>query len=129
MCFYEYHEFGSKNRQGGFNNLNVENKVVRQFENVSGSGICHVRILDKYLEKIPPVAKEADVFYLTRMCKITDLCRCTTTFGPLLPTSMSLSESHALLYSLVDAILVIVQSHFLEILLLVVKRMVITMLI
>ena len=34
---YEYHEFGSKNRQGGFNNLNVENKVVRQFENTSQS--------------------------------------------------------------------------------------------
>lgn len=72
---YEYHEFGSKNRQGGFNSLNVENKVVRQFENASGSGVCHVRILDKYLEKIPPDAKEADVFYLTPVCKITDLSK------------------------------------------------------
>ena len=48
--FYEYHEFGSKNRQGGFNNLNIENKVVRQFENTSEGGVCHVKILDKYLE-------------------------------------------------------------------------------
>lgn len=48
---YEYHKFGSKNRQGGFNNLNVENKVVRQFENTTESGICHVKILDKYLQK------------------------------------------------------------------------------
>jgi len=62
---YIYHEFGSKNRQGGFNNLNVENKVVRQFENTTGSGVCHVKILDKYLEKIPQEAKQADVFYLT----------------------------------------------------------------
>ena len=40
---YEYH--GSKNQQGGFNNLNVEKKVVRQFENTSESGTCHVKIL------------------------------------------------------------------------------------
>ena len=72
---YEYHEFGSKNRQGGFNNLNVDNKVVRQFKNTSGSGVCHVRILDKYLENIPPDAKEADVFYLTPVCKVTDLSK------------------------------------------------------
>ena len=72
MGIYEYHEFGSKNRQGGFNNLNADNKVVRQFENTSGSGVCHVRILDKYLEKIPPGAKEADVFYLTPVHKLTD---------------------------------------------------------
>ena len=69
---YEYHEFGSKNRQGGFNNLNVENKVVKQFENTSDSGICHVKILDKYLQKIPADAKEADVFYLTPVSKPTD---------------------------------------------------------
>ena len=29
MRLYEYQEFGSKNRQGGFSNLNVDNKVVR----------------------------------------------------------------------------------------------------
>ena len=73
MGVYEYHEFGSKSQQGGFINLNVENKVVRQFENTSGSDVYHVRILNKYLEKIPPDAKEADAFYLTPVCKITDL--------------------------------------------------------
>ena len=80
MCFiegksvgiYEYHEFGSKTQQGGFNNLIVNNKLVRQFENTSESGVCHVIILDKYLEKIPPGAKEIDVFYLTPMHKLTD---------------------------------------------------------
>ena len=46
---YEYHEFGSKNLQGGFNSLNIENKVVRQFENTSEGVLCHVKILDKYL--------------------------------------------------------------------------------
>ena len=30
---YIYTEFGSKSRQGGFTNLNLENKVVRQFQN------------------------------------------------------------------------------------------------
>ena len=72
MGIYEYYEFGSKNQQGGFNNLNANNKVVRQFENTSGSGVCHVRILDKYLVKISPGAKEADVFYLTPVRKLTD---------------------------------------------------------
>ena len=75
MELYEYHEFGSKNQQGGFSNLNVDNKVVRQVENTSGSGICHVRILDKYLEKIPPDAKEANVLYLTPVCKVTDVTK------------------------------------------------------
>ena len=73
--FYEYHEFGSKNRQGGFNNLNIENKVVRQFKNTSEGGVCHLKILDKYLEKIPADAKEADVFYLTPVSKFTDLSK------------------------------------------------------
>ena len=59
-----YHEFGSKNRQGGFNSLNSDNKSVRQYENISGA-ICHVKILDKYLQKIPDEARSADNFYLT----------------------------------------------------------------
>ena len=30
---YSYREFGSKNRQGGINTLNLQNKVVQQHEN------------------------------------------------------------------------------------------------
>jgi len=45
--------------------LNLDNKVVRQHENTSGKGACHVKILDLYLQKIPSQAWENDVFYLT----------------------------------------------------------------
>ena len=39
-------------------------------------GVCHVRILDKYLEKIPPDAKEADVFLFDPcVCKVTGLSK------------------------------------------------------
>ena len=62
MGIYEYHEFGSKNWQGGFNNLNADNKVVRQFENTSGSVVCHVSILDKYLERFHQVLKKLMCF-------------------------------------------------------------------
>ena len=34
---YIYREFGSKNREGGFSSLNTDNKVVKQYENLSGS--------------------------------------------------------------------------------------------
>ena len=66
---YTYREFGSKNRQGGFSSLNSDNKVVKQYENLSGSGPCHVKILDIYLSKLPTKAKENDVFYLTPLPK------------------------------------------------------------
>ena len=66
---YTYREFGSKNRQGGFSSLNTDNKVVKQYENLSGSGPCHVKILDMYLSKLPNHAKVKDVFYLTLLPK------------------------------------------------------------
>ena len=49
--------------------MNSDNKVVKQYENVSGSGPCHVRILDIYLAKLPKKAIENDVFYLTPLPK------------------------------------------------------------
>ena len=55
---YTYREFGSKNCQGGFSSLNS-----------SGSGPCHVKILDIYLSKLPTKARENDVFYLTPLPK------------------------------------------------------------
>jgi len=65
IACYVYTEFGSKNRQGGFNSLNRDNKIVRQYQNLSDGGVCHVQILDTYFSKLPSQAKENDVFYLT----------------------------------------------------------------
>ena len=48
----------------GFNSLNSDNKSVRQCENTAGA-ICHVKILEKYLQKIPDKARSVDNFYLT----------------------------------------------------------------
>ena len=59
---YVYQEFGSKNNQGGFSSLNLQNKVVKQHENTSLR--CHVRILDRYIQALPAEAKTNDVFYL-----------------------------------------------------------------
>ena len=49
--------------------MNTNNKVVKQFENTSGNGVCHVKILDLYLSKLPIQAKEKDAFYLTPLPK------------------------------------------------------------
>jgi len=64
MSDYVYTEFGSKNRQWGFNSLNYGNKIVCQYENTEGT-VCHVEILDKYLAKIPAETMEADNFCLS----------------------------------------------------------------
>ena len=62
---YVYQEFGSKNRQGNFSSLNLQNKIVRQHQNTTNPERCHVQILDKYLSKIPKEARAKDTFYLT----------------------------------------------------------------
>ena len=54
---YVYTEFGSKNRQGG-----LKNRVVHQFQNLFGSGPCHVQILDPYFAKLSSQAKEKMCF-------------------------------------------------------------------
>ena len=59
---YVYEEFGSKNNQGGFTSLNLQNKVVKQHE--SSAIKCHIKILDKYFQVLPEDAKSKDVFYL-----------------------------------------------------------------
>lgn len=66
---YIYKEFGSKNHQGGFNSLNVKNKVVKQYENTANPERCHVKLLDKYFEVLPREAKDNDAFYLTPLSK------------------------------------------------------------
>ena len=70
LSLYVYCEFESKNRQGGLSSFNLQNKVVRQYENTTESGVCHVKILDKYLEILPPDAVDQDAFYLTPLPKV-----------------------------------------------------------
>ena len=60
---YTYTENCSKNRAGGFNQLNVPNKVVHQYQDTSAGERCHVYILDTYLAKLPPNVEELDIFY------------------------------------------------------------------
>ena len=60
---YTYTEYGSKNRSGGLKQLSQENKVVHQYESANAEK-CPVRLLDKYISKLPPDAKKNDVFYL-----------------------------------------------------------------
>ena len=50
--------------------MNLQNKVVRQYENTTGSGVYHVKILDRYLQVLPPEAVDKDVFYLTPLPKV-----------------------------------------------------------
>ena len=60
---YTYTEYGSKSRSGGLKQLRQENKVVHQYESANAAR-CPVRLLDKYISKLPPDAKKNDVFYL-----------------------------------------------------------------
>ena len=57
---YTYTENASKNRSGGFNQLNVENKVVHQYQDLTLGERCHVALLDAYFSKLP----EGDIFYV-----------------------------------------------------------------
>ena len=38
--------------------------LTKLYEDVDAGERCHVRILDKYLQKLPPNAYELDIFYL-----------------------------------------------------------------
>ena len=60
---YVYTEHGSKNRNGGFYQLGVENKRVPIYRNKDVGERCLVSLLDLYIAKLPDEAKEADVFY------------------------------------------------------------------
>ena len=60
---YEYTEHGSKNRNGGFYQLQVENKGVSIFKNDAAGERCLVFLLDLYLQKLPQSAIKSDVFY------------------------------------------------------------------
>ena len=50
---YTYTENALKNRSGGFNQLNVENKVVHQYQDLTLGERCHFALLDAYFSKLP----------------------------------------------------------------------------
>ena len=61
---YTYTENGSKNRSGGLYECRVENKCVVLMATPNAGNRCHVRLLDKYLAKLHPKARELDCFYM-----------------------------------------------------------------
>lgn len=66
---YEYIEHGSKNRNGGFYQLDVENKNVSIFKNDGAGKRCLVNLLDLYLKKLPQSAITQGVFYCRSLDK------------------------------------------------------------
>ena len=63
LSCYIYTEFELKYSQGGFISLYQKNKVVWQYE--CGLEGCHVKILDKYLQVLPPDAMKNDMHILS----------------------------------------------------------------
>ena len=59
---YVYTEHGSKNRNGGFYQLGVQNKCVPIYRNKEAGERCLVYLLNLYIAKLPDEAKEADLF-------------------------------------------------------------------
>ena len=51
--YLEYTDYGSKTNRGGLKHIKVENKTVRQYENVSDPDHCVVNIFVKYFDLIP----------------------------------------------------------------------------
>ena len=51
-----YTENSSKNRSGGFNQLNVENKVFHQYQDLQAGNRCHTYLLHMYISKVPEKA-------------------------------------------------------------------------
>ena len=68
---YVYYEHGSKNRNGGFYQLNVENKSVDIHKNPDDPKRCLVALLDLYFTKVPKAAKDKDLFYCRPLAKYT----------------------------------------------------------
>ena len=68
---YSYTENASKNRSGGLAQVHVENKCVEIYRNPEAGDRCHCRVLDLYISKLPPEAKEKDLFYVRPMEKLS----------------------------------------------------------
>ena len=61
---YIYTENGSKNRSGGLNQMDVENKSIPVLACDKLKDRCHFQIIRKYLSKLPNKAFEMDCFYM-----------------------------------------------------------------
>ena len=65
QVYYKYVEFISKNNQHRFKDTNASNKEVKVYA-IPGSSRCMVRLLDKYLERLPP---DAEYMYMRPLDK------------------------------------------------------------
>ena len=61
---YIYTENSSKNRCGGLKQIRLQNKTVPIIAVPESQSRCHVYLLDKYFQKLPPKAIEKDNFYV-----------------------------------------------------------------
>ena len=68
---YVYTEHRSRNRNGGFYQLDTENKNVEIYKNITDSKRCLVSLLDLYFSKLPQSAKDKDIFYCRPLNKYT----------------------------------------------------------
>lgn len=64
LCF-TYTENHFKNRCRGFNQLDIENKVVEQFQDLRAGDRCHTCLLHLYISKVPDKAIEQDILLCT----------------------------------------------------------------
>ena len=55
QVYYKYVEYISKNNQHKFKDINSKNKEVKVYALV-GNPRCLVKLLDQYLERLPPGA-------------------------------------------------------------------------
>ena len=67
---YIYYEYVSKNRQGTFRQQHLSCKEVPIYACSRAGDRCHVRLLDLYLQNLPPEAIEKDIFYVRPLDKI-----------------------------------------------------------
>ena len=61
--FVLYVENGSKNHSGSYKDKG-ENKIIKQYADVSQGNHCYVYLFNLYLSKLPNTAFEKDIFYL-----------------------------------------------------------------
>ena len=67
LLHFTYTENCSKNRCGGFNQLDIENKVVEQFQDLHAGDHCDLHL---YISKVPHKAFEQDIFHVRPLPKI-----------------------------------------------------------
>ena len=69
---YVYYENVSKNCNGSFRKLHVKSKVVPLYSVPEAGERCPVKILDKYISRLPQDALLEDIFYLRPLEKFSE---------------------------------------------------------